>query len=292
MQMNGDTCRTKMKPQMVVEETLYKTKRFFLKTIRNIHFFLFRGYRKLPGNPFSCPIFSGSHKIGPKLQETDDEAVNKDQRKGDDQCSKVSYQSGVMDLKEEEKKARKYSVGKEEEPSFLATEKFAQKMEELEMMDVNNGDHVMDIDEVIHQYSLLTSPIYIDIVDKLFADVYCSTRKQGSMRKLNSGNTSMRKLDSTSVHGSMRKADSYSVHGSMRKMGSASVHGSMRKVGTTSVHGSMRKVGTASVHGSMRKVGSASVHGSMRKSGSTSVHGSMRKLCIDSSMRNLGPLKL
>lgn len=277
MQMKGESCRAKM----VVEETLYKTKRFFLKTFRNIQFFLFRGYKKLPKNPFSCPVFSASHKIGPKLQETDDEALNKEQRNVDDQCSRVTDQSGAVDSKEEEKKARKYSLGNEEEPSFLATENLVQKIEELEKMDVNNGDHVMDIDEVIHQYSLLTSPVYLDIVDKFFTDVYVelyvpqssknlsrSMRKSGSMRKLNSGNTSMRKLNS------------------------GCIHGSMRNVGPASVHGSMRRVGSSCIHGSMRKMGPVSVHGSMRKVGSTSVHGSMRKLGRDSSMRNLGPLKL
>ncbi|KAL8522391.1 hypothetical protein ACS0TY_012508 [Phlomoides rotata] len=299
MQMNGETCRTKMKSQMVEEGTLYKTKRFFLKTFRNVRFFLFRGgYRKLPRNPFAFPIFSSSRRIGPKLQEMDDEAVKKEQRKGDDQCSRVSDQSGVGDLREE-KKTRRYSGRKEEEPSFLATENFAQKVEELEMMDVNNGDHVMDIDEVIHQYSLLTSPVYLDIVDKFFTDVYVELYVPQPSKSLSSSKrkqSSMRKLDSGSVHGSMRKLDSASVHGSMKKVGSASVHGSMRKVGSASVHGSMRKVGSASVHGSMRKVGSASVHGSMRKSDSTSVHCAMMKLGPDSSVhsstRNLAPLKL
>ncbi|KAG5512776.1 hypothetical protein RHGRI_038823 [Rhododendron griersonianum] len=42
----------------------------------------------------------------------------------------------------------------------------AQKMKELEMMDVNDVDHVLDIEEVLHLYSRLKSPVYPDIVNK------------------------------------------------------------------------------------------------------------------------------
>lgn len=47
-----------------------------------------------------------------------------------------------------------------------------QKMKELEMMDASDVDHVLDIEEVLHCYSLLKSPIYLDIVDTFFMDMY------------------------------------------------------------------------------------------------------------------------
>ena len=52
--------------------------------------------------------------------------------------------------------------------SFLV----AQKLKELEMMDVSNVEHVLDIEEVLHYYSRLTCPAYLDIVDKFFMDMY------------------------------------------------------------------------------------------------------------------------
>ncbi|KAA8540414.1 hypothetical protein F0562_024667 [Nyssa sinensis] len=48
----------------------------------------------------------------------------------------------------------------------------AEKMKELEMMDVNDMDHVLDIEEVLHYYSHLKCPVYVDIVDKFFMDIY------------------------------------------------------------------------------------------------------------------------
>lgn len=57
----------------------------------------------------------------------------------------------------------------EEERSYL----IAQKLRELEMMDVGNVDHVLDIEEVLHYYSRLTCPAYLDMVEKFFMDI-CS----------------------------------------------------------------------------------------------------------------------
>lgn len=47
----------------------------------------------------------------------------------------------------------------------------ARKLKELEMMDASNVDHVLDIEEVLYYYSLLTCPAYVDIVDKFFTEM-------------------------------------------------------------------------------------------------------------------------
>ena len=84
------------------------------------------------------------------------------------------------------------------QPSFLLGAdggSFAlfQKMKELEMMnDAGDVDHMLDIEEVLHYYSHLTSPIYLDIVDKFFMDMYhefillrvSSLRTNSSSRRL------------------------------------------------------------------------------------------------------------
>ncbi|KAK4754016.1 hypothetical protein SAY87_002120 [Trapa incisa] len=48
----------------------------------------------------------------------------------------------------------------------------AKKMKELEMMEVGDMEHVLDVEEAIHYYSRITSPIYAGIVDKFFMDMY------------------------------------------------------------------------------------------------------------------------
>ncbi|GMP42251.1 hypothetical protein CsSME_00012122 [Camellia sinensis var. sinensis] len=45
----------------------------------------------------------------------------------------------------------------------------AEKMREMDMNDV---DHVLDIEVVLHNYLHLTCPVYLDIVDNFFVDMY------------------------------------------------------------------------------------------------------------------------
>lgn len=68
----------------------------------------------------------------------------------------------------------------------------AQKMKELEMMmNVNDVDHVMDIEEALYLYSRLTCPVYVDLLEKFFMDMYSefflpkpSLSVNNSMRRL------------------------------------------------------------------------------------------------------------
>ncbi|KAI3455428.1 hypothetical protein Pfo_012091 [Paulownia fortunei] len=222
--MSSKLSRTKVKPQMFLKETLYRTKKFFHKTFRNLKSFILVGYQKLSTTPTANPIFSGGNKINSKLQELDNfyrsfskqwdsiEVVKKKegqlspnvQTKEDEQYSKNSTStadcSGLEDLKEE-RKASKYSGRKQKESSFMAAEALAQKMKDLEMMDVNDMDHVLDIEEVLHYYSRLNCPSYLEIVDKFFMDMYSEFHVPQPSRSVNS---SMRKLGSASVHSSMR----------------------------------------------------------------------------------------
>lgn len=48
----------------------------------------------------------------------------------------------------------------------------AEKLKELEMMDMSDMDQVLDIEEVIHYYSRLSCPAYLEIIDKFFMDMY------------------------------------------------------------------------------------------------------------------------
>ncbi|XP_061348385.1 uncharacterized protein LOC133293800 [Gastrolobium bilobum] len=47
-----------------------------------------------------------------------------------------------------------------------------QKLRELEKLDMSNVDYVLDIEEVLHYYSRLTCPAYLEIVDKFFMEMY------------------------------------------------------------------------------------------------------------------------
>ncbi|KAJ7973873.1 ATP-dependent RNA helicase DDX11-like protein [Quillaja saponaria] len=60
------------------------------------------------------------------------------------------------------------SKGKREQRNCMV----AQKLKELETFDMGNVDYVLDIEEVLHYYSRLTCPAYLEIVDKFFMDMY------------------------------------------------------------------------------------------------------------------------
>lgn len=48
----------------------------------------------------------------------------------------------------------------------------AKKIKELEKLDSRNVDHALDIEEILHYYSRLTCPAYLEIVDKFFTEIF------------------------------------------------------------------------------------------------------------------------
>ncbi|PON34975.1 hypothetical protein PanWU01x14_339860 [Parasponia andersonii] len=190
---------------MLLEESIHKSKSFVKKTIQNFKSFFFGGYQKLPKsfsfNTFSC----GSSKL--KNCKTDqiytdfyeewnsqlDEISKKDnkpavtleeQMKEEENASSVSFTKispkspvktkRVVGLKE--KKIRSSLLGKGKESNSkkanVGGHVLAQKMKELEMVDAGDMEQALDIEEALHYYSRLKSPVYLDIVDKFFLDMY------------------------------------------------------------------------------------------------------------------------
>ncbi|KAK7364040.1 hypothetical protein VNO80_12377 [Phaseolus coccineus] len=68
-----------------------------------------------------------------------------------------------------------------------------QKLRELEMLDMNNVEYILDIEEVLHYYSRLTCPAYVEIVDKFFLEMY-SELFGPSMRHASPSRVSRNKL--------------------------------------------------------------------------------------------------
>ncbi|CAJ1936956.1 unnamed protein product [Sphenostylis stenocarpa] len=46
------------------------------------------------------------------------------------------------------------------------------KLREMEMLEMSDVDYVLDIEEVLHYYSRLTCPVYLEIVDKFLMEMY------------------------------------------------------------------------------------------------------------------------
>ncbi|KAM7475972.1 hypothetical protein LguiB_023215 [Lonicera macranthoides] len=205
---------------MFLRKTIHKTKNFFQNSLQNLKSFLFGGYQKLPKAHPLIP-FSISSTNNQKMQHLDnfyrefsehwDSNSNKVvQKKKKNIMSMneargyiasngnfVNYemQNAVKDTQEEIAREENNNLG-----SYLRSTSssgrgyvFVEKMKELEMMDVNDVDHVLDIEEILHYYSRLTCPVYVDLVDTFFMDMYSefilpqpSASINSSMRRLGS----------------------------------------------------------------------------------------------------------
>ncbi|KAK7325177.1 hypothetical protein VNO77_29313 [Canavalia gladiata] len=190
---------------MLLRETIRKTKVLFQKTLRNFKSIIFGGYQKLPRSLSFNPFLGRS---GNARTYTSDQFYNefydilqsdlsRIKRSGENSMSR-SREQAMVDAAEpeslpgfvkqnpqenipedgvEEKKSKGSSqLGKKKklnsESMNEGVHDLAQKMKELEMMDSGDVEHVLDIEEALHYYSRLTSPVYLDIVDKFFTDMH------------------------------------------------------------------------------------------------------------------------
>lgn len=84
--------------------------------------------------------------------------------KGDDQKRKKIVYNG----KKKYQDFSRLNNGLREGRSYVV----AQKLKELKMIDNSNEEHMLDVEEILHYYSRLTCPAYLDIVDKFFMEMH------------------------------------------------------------------------------------------------------------------------
>ncbi|KAL5756123.1 hypothetical protein ACOSP7_020540 [Xanthoceras sorbifolium] len=190
---------------MLLRESIKKSKNFFQKTLVNLKSLFFGGYQKLPKpallNPFSCTIGGKAKNHQSDRFYTDfcnewesdlEEAkknsmiiASKDPMNEEDASSgrfmkiakKSTLQNNQEERKKEERKTGSFRVDKRGDlycSHAVNAESYAlaQKMKQLDMMDAGDVEHVLDIEEALHYYSRLKSPVYVDIVDRFFMDMY------------------------------------------------------------------------------------------------------------------------
>ncbi|XP_060675983.1 uncharacterized protein LOC132805136 [Ziziphus jujuba] len=189
---------------MLIKETINKRKNFFHKTLQNLKSFFLGGYQKLPKslsfNPFSCASgklknYKGDHYYTDFYDEWESHLDKLSKRDGNDTTAskdvmkeentsggniifpepspvKTKQEGGLK----EKKKIGGSNLGKVKESNAQKMNSggyaLAQKMKELEIMDAGDVEQVLDIEEALHYYSRLKSPVYVDIVDKFFMDMY------------------------------------------------------------------------------------------------------------------------
>lgn len=207
---------------MLIRESIVKTKCFLHKALVNFRSVLYGKCHKLLKPPTLRPFFC---RISKEKKTNVDPFYNdfRDEWQHDIEEAKKTKSGLIIPAKESvvegsESRGRYEIFGRkslvENKPEERKTEGYvlAQKIKQLDMMDAGDVEHVLDVEEALHYYSRLRSPVYVDIVDKFFTDMYSefalpqpsasigSSKRSisSSMRKLGSG-SSMRRLGSVRV---------------------------------------------------------------------------------------------
>ncbi|KAK4336562.1 hypothetical protein RND71_044080 [Anisodus tanguticus] len=190
------------KPQILLKKTFQKTKNLFLKTLHNLNSFLFRSHHKLPKVCHFNPFFSRSNRIPNSIiQELGD--FYRDFPQQWDYCDhnevperKSIGEISVNTMNDQERKSKEEKMGEAFLQNTSKGDMLAQKMKELEIMDEEDLDQMLDIKEVLYYYSHLTCPVYVDIVDRYFMDMYDEFSLPQTFINVNS---SMRSLGPTKL---------------------------------------------------------------------------------------------
>ncbi|XP_016169518.1 uncharacterized protein LOC107612229 [Arachis ipaensis] len=204
-------CCGQTKRKMLPRETIHKARVLLQKTLRSFKSLVSGGYQKLPRslslNPFlrrsgnNARTYYSSDQFYNEFYDILQSDLNRIRIRNDDMSMIRSREppapasaSVVEDAaKVEEGTSKKQSPLKKNKGETTTTttttttlplknkkvssnnnnnDALAKKMKELEMMDSGDVEHVLDIEEALHYYSRLTSPVYLDIVDKFFIDMH------------------------------------------------------------------------------------------------------------------------
>ncbi|GAA0147942.1 hypothetical protein LIER_07518 [Lithospermum erythrorhizon] len=206
------------KSQMLLRKTIQNTKTFLNKTLQNFKSFLVGDYPNKLSEAFVIKkIFcrwNGNQKISESnnfwqntLDEVMDNAVLvqkiQDKEREQEECSESIISipvSGTSTMSNEGEQAeRKLENRQEGIQRGQSSRSIARKLKQLEMLEPKDVEHVLDVEEVLHYYSRLTSPAYVDIVDRFCTDMHNenslqqpsvsitannSMRRTGSLRRL------------------------------------------------------------------------------------------------------------
>ncbi|MED6165648.1 hypothetical protein PIB30_101688, partial [Stylosanthes scabra] len=158
------------------------TKELFQKALRNFKSFFFcTGYQKLPKNP-PLPLTTnhGFSFSTANYQELDNfysdftrqwDSSEKHNKKATASNKLIKKKQGLPSCDHAEK--REEGDHEKQKDSKKKSTVMEKKLRELEMLETRDRvEHVLDIEEVIHYYSRLNCPLYIEIVDKFFMEIY------------------------------------------------------------------------------------------------------------------------
>ncbi|XP_008463389.2 uncharacterized protein LOC103501556 [Cucumis melo] len=172
---------------MLLRATISNTKKFFRKTIWNFKSFFSNTYHRLPKAPPPFPAVvsemdkdSTFHFISPH-----EEVQNGSFMKNNTPNAAVHLSTSTMgesQMERVEKNEDRMKIGGTHQRKMQENLEYcrwkrrmclvAKNMKELEKLDARNVDHTLDIEEILHYYSRLTSPTFLEMVDKFVVDIF------------------------------------------------------------------------------------------------------------------------
>ncbi|XP_023000396.1 uncharacterized protein LOC111494654 [Cucurbita maxima] len=190
---------------MLLRETIHKT-------LENFKHLFFKGFQKLQ-KPTSFLLFPCS-KGNPQPQHTHpteriyidfyDEwqsTLHKAAKRSIDRGSvrtskenkKEQEEQGLPRIRQEKAVTEKKKQGNthfrkgDVKSCSRRSDGLVQKMKELEMLDRGDMEQELDLEEAIHYYSRLRSPVYLEIVDRFFMDIHSEfSVPEASAKSMNS----------------------------------------------------------------------------------------------------------
>lgn len=180
---------------MLLANSISGTKKFFQKTLGGLKSFFSKGYyQKLPKSPTTPQPYTVVDDIFYTREYWDHDSKLNHVPAADKSMKKITstptkqgqeFRNGSLQRRREEAYPNEVSNREDDEyyeysSSWTAKQSredgrswlVAEKLRELEMLDVSNVDHNLDIEEVLHYYSRLTCPAYLEIVDNFFWQIY------------------------------------------------------------------------------------------------------------------------
>jgi hypothetical protein len=175
--------KEKLPSPMLLRSSITTTKKFFQKTLKNFKSLFSSDYQKLPKS--TSPHNHLSYSVAENhVMDIDMNISNNNgsyMKLPNASPYKEKNQVKKREVYENKNNEKRLTLqrGKQKDSSLLFSNDMKErrymveeKLKELEMLDINNVDHVMDIEEVLHYYSRLTCPAYVEIVDRFFMEMY------------------------------------------------------------------------------------------------------------------------
>ncbi|CAI8594774.1 unnamed protein product [Vicia faba] len=171
---------------MLLRSSITTTKKFFKTTLKNFKSFFSSGYQKLPKSTSPYNHISYCETSNHVMDIDMDMNISNNNGNYTKLCNASTSKEKNNQVKKREvfenknnEKRLTLQGEKQKDSSFISKamkeRRFCmveKKLRELEKLDISNVDYVMDIEEVLYYYSRLTSPTYLEIVDRFFMEMY------------------------------------------------------------------------------------------------------------------------